>query len=96
MRLLIKEERIIGNVAWAFCVTIDEIKSPSRVDKIAIARHAVIYCLNVLLPEIDMQRVGDLVNRNRTTAQASLMVMANMMSVNMEIKNKIDHLIDTL
>ena len=66
-------EIVINTVAKATGVTIDQLRSPSRVEHICNARHIAAYALHVMLGN-SLNVAGYIINRNHATVLQSCRV----------------------
>lgn len=88
-------ERIISEVANAFDVTPEDIKSNHRHSKISTARKITIYVLKEV-KGMTYTQIGDALNKNHSTMTIHYRDVANLLKTNKEMKETVDDIIKNL
>jgi chromosomal replication initiator protein len=88
-------DRIISEVANAFDVTADDIKSNHRHSKISIARKITIYILKEV-KGMTYTQIGDALNKNHSTMTIHYRDVSNLLKSNKEMKDTVDDIIKNL
>lgn len=88
-------DRIIGEVANAFDVTPEDIKSNHRHSKISIARKITIYVLKEV-KGMTYTQIGDALNKNHSTMTIHYRDVAVLLKNNKEMKETVDDIIKNL
>ena len=88
-------DRIISEVANAFDVTADDIRSNHRHSKISIARKITIYILKEV-KGMTYTQIGDALNKNHSTMTIHYRDVSNLLKSNKEMKDTVDDIIKNL
>lgn len=88
-------DRIISEVANAFDVTPDDIKSNHRHSKISIARKITIYILKEV-KGMTYTQIGDALNKNHSTMTIHYRDVSKLLKTNKEMKDTVDDIIKNL
>lgn len=88
-------DRIISEVANAFDVTPEDIKSNHRHSKISIARKITIYVLKEV-KGMTCTQIGDALNKNHSTVTIHHRDVTNLLKTNKEMKETVDDIIKNL
>ena len=88
-------DRIISEVANAFDVTPEDIKSNHRHSNISIARKIAIYVLKEV-KGMTYTQIGDALNKNHSTMTIHYRDVANLLKSNKEMKETVDDIIKNL
>ena len=88
-------DRIISEVANAFDVTSDDIKSNHRHSKISIARKITIYILKEV-KGMTYTQIGDALNKNHSTMTIHYRDVSKLLKTNKEMKDTVDDIIKNL
>ncbi len=88
-------ERIIGDVAAAFGVSADDIRSATRSSQVSMARKAAVYIIREV-KGMSFTAIGDEFKRNHSTMTISYSDVKEMMKRNSDLKDTIDDIINNL
>ncbi|MBR2410238.1 MAG: chromosomal replication initiator protein DnaA [Clostridia bacterium] len=86
-------EKVFSTVSEAFGVTVDEIKSNQRAQKITKARNVSMYVLRSVIQGITLQEIGDFFGKNHATVSHSLNLVTDAMEKDSIFKNTVNNII---
>lgn len=86
-------EKVFSTVSEAFGVTVDEIKSNQRAQKITKARNVSMYVLRSVIQGITLQEIGDFFKKNHATVSHSLNLVTDAMEKDSIFKNTVNNII---
>lgn len=86
-------EKVFSTVSEAFGVTVDEIKSNQRAQKITKARNVSMYVLRSVIQGITLQEIGDFFKKNHATVSHSLNLVTDAMEKDSIFKNTVSNII---
>lgn len=86
-------EKVFTTVSETFGVTVDEIKSNQRAQKITKARNVSMYVLRSVIQGITLQDIGDFFSKNHATVSHSLNLVTDAMEKDSILKNTVNNII---
>lgn len=88
-------DRILGDVASAFGVQADELRSPTRSAQISLARKVAIYIIREV-KGMSFTTIGEEFHRNHSTMTISYADITKMMKTNGDLRETVEEIINTL